>query len=220
MIFDYILKDKASHIELSDIDYIQFLDCCGSQAEFAFISGRVDMAVLCPDIAFELTNMNTNYYIVDSIISGSSVLVYYDKDIELKNIGYMNKRLVQEASLKEIYSNSNLYPMLSTALPYALDRKIVDAILIDIVLALKIKNVQYEKIDSDKIDYYLVASKKIKGSSILNDFIKVYNNAVNDIQDESVLSNILINYLNISNSKGEIDIWKKMNVEFHKIRAE
>ena len=49
MLFDYIINDKDSNIEFSNIDYVQFLDCCGSQAEFAFISGRVDMAVLCPD---------------------------------------------------------------------------------------------------------------------------------------------------------------------------
>ena len=105
MLFDYIINDKDSNIELSDVDYIQFLDCCGSQAEFAFISGRVDMAVLCPDAAFQLISIDTNYYIVDSIVNGSNVLVYYDenydKNIEPKNIGYMNKRLLQEALLKE-----------------------------------------------------------------------------------------------------------------------
>lgn len=218
ILFDYILKNKDSGIELSDIDYIQFLDCCGSQAEFAFISGRVDMAVLCPDAAFSLTNIDTNYYIVDSIIKDSNVLVYYDENTAFENIGYMNKRLEQEISLREAYSNANLYPILPTALPYALERNAVDAIFIDIVLALNIKNARYKKIDFGKIDYYLVASRKLKGSDIFNNFIEVYNNAVSDIEDESILSNMLIDYLNISN--GEIDIWKKMNVRFSKIKAD
>ena len=226
MMFDYIINTKKnSNIEFSNIDYIQFLDCCGSQAEFAFISGRVDMAVLCPDAAFQLISIDTNYYIVDSIVKGSNILVYYDEsydndNIKPKNIGYMNKRLLQEILLKEKYSNSNYYPMLSTALPYALEKKTVDAVLIDIILALKIKEARFKKIDTEEVDYYLVASKKLKDTLMLNNFIKAYNEAVNDIEDEAILSNMLVNYLDISNSEGEIKTWKTMGVKFLKIKAE
>ncbi|WP_157150840.1 ABC transporter substrate-binding (seleno)protein SaoB [Brachyspira sp. SAP_772] len=226
MLFDYIINTKKnSNIEFSNIDYIQFLDCCGSQAEFAFISGRVDMAVLCPDAAFQLVSIDTNYYIVDSIVKGSNILVYYnesydDDNIKPKNIGYMNKRLLQEILLKEKYSNSNYYPMLSTALPYALEKKTVDAVLIDIILALKIKEARFKKIDTEEVDYYLVASKKLKDTLMLNNFIKAYNEAVNDIEDEIILSNMLVNYLDISNSEGEIKTWKTMGVKFLKIKAE
>ena len=226
MMFDYIINTKKnSNIEFSNIDYIQFLDCCGSQAEFAFISGRVDMAVLCPDAAFQLISIDTNYYIVDPIVKGSNILVYYDEsydndNIKPKNIGYMNKRLLQEILLKEKYSNSNYYPMLSTALPYALEKKTVDAVLIDIILALKIKEARFKKIDTEEVDYYLVASKKLKDTLMLNNFIKAYNEAVNDIEDEAILSNMLVNYLDISNSEGEIKTWKTMGVKFLKIKAE
>ncbi|MEI0580466.1 ABC transporter substrate-binding (seleno)protein SaoB [Brachyspira pilosicoli] len=226
IMFDYIINTKKnSNIEFSNIDYIQFLDCCGSQAEFAFISGRVDMAVLCPDAAFQLISIDTNYYIVDSIVKGSNILVYYDEsydndNIKPKNIGYMNKRLLQEILLKEKYSNSNYYPMLSTALPYALEKKTVDAVLIDIILALKIKEARFKKIDTEEVDYYLVASKKLKDTLMLNNFIKAYNEAVNDIEDEAILSNMLVNYLDISNSEGEIKTWKTMGVKFLKIKAE
>lgn len=224
MLFDYIINDKDSNIEFSNIDYVQFLDCCGSQAEFAFISGRIDMAVLCPDAAFQLIYTDTNYYIVGSIVKGSNILVYYNEDydnnVEPKNIGYMNKRLLQEALLKYKYSNSNYYPMLSTALPYTLEKKTVDAIFIDIILALKIKNARFKKIDTEESDYYLVASKKLKDTVILNDFIKVYNEAVDDIENDTILSNILVSYLDISNSEGEMNIWKTMGVKFSKIKAE
>ena len=226
MLFDYIINTKKnSNIEFSNIDYIQFLDCCGSQAEFAFISGRVDMAVLCPDAAFQLVSIDTNYYIVDSIVKGSNILVYYnesydDDNVKPKNIGYMNKRLLQEILLKEKYTNSNYYPMLSTALPYALEKKTVDAVLIDIILALKIKEARFKKIDTEEIDYYLVASKKLKDTLMLNNFIKAYNEAVNDIENETILSNMLTHYLDISNSQGEIKTWKTMGVKFLKIKAE
>lgn len=226
MLFDYIINTKKnSNIEFSNIDYIQFLDCCGSQAEFAFISGRVDMAVLCPDAAFQLVSIDTNYYIVDSIVKGSNILVYYnesydDDNVKPKNIGYMNKRLLQEILLKEKYTNSSYYPMLSTALPYALEKKTVDAVLIDIILALKIKEARFKKIDTEEIDYYLVASKKLKDTLMLNNFIKAYNEAVNDIENETILSNMLTHYLDISNSQGEIKTWKTMGVKFLKIKAE
>ena len=225
MLFDYIINSKDSNIEFSNIDYIQFLDCCGSQAEFAFISGKVDMAVLCPDAAFQLISIDTNYYIVDSIVKGSNILVYYDEsyddnNIKPKNIGYMNKRLLQEILLKKKYSNSNYYPMLAAALPYALEKKTVDAVLIDIILALKIKNAKFKKIDTEEIDYYLVASKKLKDTVMLNNFINVYNEAVDDIEDDTVLSNVLADYLDISNTEGEMNIWKTMGVKFLKIKAE
>ena len=61
--------------------------------------------------------------------------------------------------------------MLSTALPYALEKKTVDAVLIDIILALKIKEARFKKIDTEEIDYYLVASKKLKDTLMLNNFI-------------------------------------------------
>ncbi|MEI0602587.1 ABC transporter substrate-binding (seleno)protein SaoB [Brachyspira alvinipulli] len=224
MLFDYIINSKNSNLEFSNFDYIQFLDCCGSQAEFAFISGKVDMAVLCSDAAFQLLSIDTNYYIVDSIVNGSNVLVYYDEiydnNIEPKNIGYMNKRLLQEELLKSKYSNSNYYPMLASALPYALEKKTVDAIFIDIILALKTKNTRFKKIYTEKPDYYLVVSKKLKDSDVLNDFIKIYNESVDDIENDTILSNVLISYLDISNSEGEMNIWKTMGVKFLKIKAD
>lgn len=224
MLMSYILKDKNTNIELSNFDYTELMDCCGAQTEFAFMSGKVDMAVLCPDASAKFLGIDTNYFIVDSIVRGSNILVYfdenYDKDIEPKNIGYMNKRLLQETILKNVYPKASYYPMLSTALPYALEKKEVDAIFMDIILALKIRNARFKKINTNEIDYYLVASKKLKDSNILNNFIKAYNNAVDDIQNEIILANVIGNYLGISDSKGEIDIWKKMNIQFNKIKIE
>lgn len=223
MLMSYILKDKNTNIELSNFDYTELMDCCGAQAEFAFMSGKVDMAILCPDASEKFLGVDTNYFIVDSIVRGSNILVYFDdsyENIAPKNIGYMNKRLLQESILKNVYPNSSYYPMLSTALPYALERKEVDAIFTDITLALKIKNAKFKAINTDKVDYYLVASKKLKGSKTLNNFIKAYNDAVNDIQNDKILSDVIGSYLSISDSKGETDLWKKMNVRFNKIEVE
>lgn len=63
-------------------------------------------------------------------------------------------------------------------------------------------------------------TKKLKDTVILNDFIKVYNEAVDDIENDTILSNILVSYLDISNSEGEMNIWKTMGVKFSKIKAE
>ena len=223
MLMSYILKNKNANIELSNFDYTELMDCCGAQAEFAFMSGKVDMAILCPDASVKFLGVDTNYFIVDSIVRGSNILVYfdedYDKSINPKKIGYMNKRLLQESILKNTYPNASYYPMLSTALPYALAKKEVDAIFTDIILALKIKNAKFKMINTDKVDYYLVASKKLKGSNTLNNFIKAYNNAVDDIQDDNILSDMIGSYLGISDSKGETDIWKKMNIRFNKIKT-
>lgn len=223
MLMSYILKNKNTNIELSNFDYTELMDCCGAQAEFAFMSGKVDMAILCPDASAKFLGFDTNYFIIDSIVRGSNILVYfdenYDKNTEPKKIGYMNKRLLQESILKNTYPKASYYPMLSTALPYALAKKEVDAIFTDIILALKIKNAKFKMINTDKVDYYLVASKKLKGSDTLKNFIKAYNNAIDDIQNDNILEDILESYLGISDCKGEIDIWKKMNIRFNKIKV-
>ena len=98
-------------------------------------------------------------------------------------------------------------------------KKEVDAIFTDIILALKIKNAKFKMINTDKVDYCLVASKKLKGSDTLNNFIKAYNNAVDDIQNDNILSDMIGSYLGISDSKGETDTWKKMNLRFNKIKT-
>ena len=222
MLMSYILKNKNTNIELSNFDYTELMDCCGAQAEFAIMSGKVGMAILCPDASAKFLGVDTNYFIVDSIVRGSNILVYFDEsyeNVDPKNIGYMNKRLLQESILKNVYPNASFYPMLSTALPYALEKKEVDAIFTDIILALKIKNAKFKMINTDKVDYYLVASKKLKGSDTLNNFIKAYNNAVDDIQNDNILSNMIGSYLGISDSKGETDTWKKMNIRFNKIET-
>ena len=85
---------------------------------------------------------------------------------------------------------------------------------------MKIKNAKFKKIDTEEIDYYLVASKKLKDTVMLNNFINVYNEAVDDIEDDTVLSNVLADYLDISNTEGEMNIWKTMGVKFLKIKAE
>lgn len=222
MLMSYILKNKNTNIELSNFDYTELMDCCGAQAEFAFMSGKVDMAILCPDASAKFLGVDTNYFIVDSIVRGSNILVYFDEsyeNVDPKNIGYMNKRLLQESILKNVYPNASFYPMLSTALPYALEKKEVDAIFTDIILALKIKNAKFKMINTYKVDYYLVASKKLKGSYTLNNFIKAYNNAIDDIQNDNILSNMIGSYLGISDAKGETDTWKKMNIRFNKIKT-
>ena len=43
---------------------------------------------------------------------------------------------------------------------------------------------------------------------------------MNDIENETILSNMLTHYLDISNSQGEIKTWKTMGVKFLKIKAE
>ena len=207
---------------MSNFDYTELMDCCGAQAEFAFMSGKVDMAILCPDASAKFLGVDTNYFIVDSIVRGSNILVYFDEsyeNVDPKNIGYMNKRLLQESILKNVYPNASFYPMLSTALPYALEKKEVDAIFTDIILALKIKKAKFKMINTYKVDYYLVASKKLKGSYTLNNFIKAYNNAIDDIQNDNILSNMIGSYLGISDAKGETDTWKKMNIRFNKIKT-
>jgi ABC-type nitrate/sulfonate/bicarbonate transport system substrate-binding protein len=106
-----------------------------------------------------------------------------------------------------------MQPILPTGLPYALERKAVEGIVLDILGALKIGGYR-TALPADYPTSVLVVHKDLIDSRELASFIEAYNQAVAEMNSTEVLSRELAIKLDLENSSAEVKTWKDMGVQY------
>jgi len=213
LLIKYLAGEDSSALEVVNMSYQQLQDCCNSQAELALAAGNFDMAVLCPDEADKLISSGQPYKILGTVVVNAKVLVT-QQDAMPRTVGYMNAREIQK---KLVWSNLNssieMQPMLPAGLPYALERKAVDGIVLDILGALKIGG-HRTALPSDYPTSVLVVHQDLLTSPELASFVKAYNQAAAELNNPEILTLELAKYLAIENGVNEVKIWREMGVQF------
>ena len=196
------------------VSFLRFVDCCGAQAEFALGAGKFDMAVLCPDAAEMFLKNSASFMIAGEIIRNANVLVSKTDVIPL-DVGYTAGRSLQGESAVAVLGNGiNLIPMTSAALPYALEKGVVDAIVMDVLTALKSDaGFVITPLPHVRGSSVLVVNKDVVGTEPYNNFLDAYNESV-DGMDGEALADILENRENINNGKEKAALWQKLGTAF------
>ena len=197
------------------LDAINMGDCCGSNAQFALSTGQVDVAVLCPDAMYDLKEAGKQYTVLGELVYDGNVLVTRpDSPEHLAVIGYMNGRDEQRDLLEQVYGqNVDLQPMFASALPYALENKAVDAIMLDASLALKL-NYPTRSISSGVVTSVVIVQTDLLSDPRLEALVAACNETVQNLSDETVITDMLCEYLETDNQKEVSDFWKSVTVQF------
>ena len=215
IILQKALKDLPAERADIGMNAINMGDCCGSNAQFALSTGQVDVAVLCPDAMQDLAETGKQYTVLGELVYDGNVLVTRpDSPDTLAVIGYMNGRDEQRDLLEEVYGQGvDLQPMFASALPYALENKAVDAIMLDASLALKL-NYPTKSISSGEVTSVVIVQNDLLSDPRLEELVAACNETVRQLSDEAVLIDMLCEYLETDNQKEVADFWKSVTVQF------
>lgn len=196
-------------------------DCCGSNAQFALSTGEVDVAILCPDAMNDLKEVEDLYIELGQLVYDGNVLVTRpDSPEDLKVIGYMNGRDEQRVLLEETYGQGvDLQPMFASALPYALENKAVDAIMLDVSLAAKL-NYPTRPISDGVVTTIMIVREALVSDPRLQALIEAYNAAVAELQEEEAVIQMLCDYLETEDTKEVSAFWKTVTVRFGSLQTE
>lgn len=197
------------------LDSINLGDCCGSNAQFALSTGQVDVAVLCPDAVTDLEEAGKQYAVLGELVYDGNVLVTRpDSPEAFQVIGYMNGREEQQELLERVYGEAvDLQPMFASALPYALENRAVDAIMLDAALAIKL-NYPTQSISDGEVTSVVIVRKELLGDPRLEAFRSACNSTVDALADEEMLVEMLCDYLETENEKEVSAFWKTVTVRF------
>ena len=215
IILQKALKDLPAERADIGMDAINMGDYCGSNAQFALSTGQVDVAVLCPDAVQDLAETGKQYTVLGELVYDGNVLVTRpDSPDTLAVIGYMNGRDEQRELLESVYGQEvDLQPMFASALPYALENKAVDAIMLDASLALKL-NYPTRSISSGEVTSVVIVQDDLLSDPRLEELVTACNETVGKLSDEAVLIDMLCEYLETDNQKEVADFWKSVTVQF------
>ncbi len=161
------------------------------------------MAILCKDAAKTLVENNQDLEIVCPLFQNTDVIVKRNEHI--KKIAIQQSKFFHEEYLLSIYPESLIIQTNRTALAYAYESKQVDAVFIDIAKSGGLEGIREYPDLGDT--FVLVAVKGYKDSSDFKAFAKVYNEAV-DILNEDVAkrNSHIARYTDLKEVDGET--WK------------
>lgn len=202
-------------LESKDISYINIGDCCGSNAQFAFATGEVDAAILCPDAVSYLEDLGKGYVVVGNVLYDSDVFIYSDKIEKVKKIAYMNKRYYQRDLMEEKFDSEKEYiPIIPSGIPYAMTTGAIDAACVDVMNYLEL-NYDCMQLSKNRVTQVLVVKKELFNDERYKRFVDMYNDVATKMNtDKEYLYDIIAK--NVTNKTKEeiIDKWKRLQVQF------
>lgn len=221
LIVQKALADLPAERAEFGLDAVNMGDCCGSNAQFALSTGEVDVAILCPDAVTDLEEAGKQYTVLGELVYDGNVLVTRtDSPGELAVIGYMNGRDEQRALLETVFGGgAALEPMFASALPYALENKAVDAIMLDVSLAIQL-DYPTRSISEGEVTSVVIARNDLVSDPRLQTLVAACNAAVEELRDEDRLIEMLCEHLETNSTEEVSDFWKTVTVRFGSLQTE
>jgi len=158
-------------------------------------------------MALHLVNANDRFVIYGPIIMNSEVLVYEGNIADVRILGIAHKREHIQKLVKEKYNQlEEIKEIMVGVLPYSLENNQIDGAAIDITKAVLLPKFSFAPISNhDYISYCLVVRKDLVGTEAFDDFLTIYNQAVEELNHIETL---------ISAMGMTEEFWKNMNTKF------
>lgn len=148
----------------------------------------MDVAFLCDDAVISLKK-NTEFKNLGCVIKNSDIVVK-NKEIP-KIIAYEGKKKYQKKLIQEYKIK---YPVKTNSIPILLERGVVDAAILDGVKAITVAG-DYEEVRQDYTTYNMLVRKAVIETREFKEFIKKYNEVVDELNDEKLYRNEVKIYL-------------------------
>ncbi|MFI3271077.1 MAG: ABC transporter substrate-binding (seleno)protein SaoB [Pseudomonadota bacterium] len=121
------------------LDVRTVADCCSAVSQWALASRELDMSIMCPVAAASLVADNEDYVLAGPVVLGGDILVRRLQDVHTgipaQKVGIAHLRVPQRELVNASLPESEVTELLPGALPYALERGVVDGIVVDALLA-------------------------------------------------------------------------------------
>ena len=216
----YVAGEKMGKSVIRTIRFEPYTlyDCCASASQYALGSGRLDMAVLCPEAALALVQKDPRYIIAGPVIYNADVLVMRPQATGGETTVAVSQKRNQQRRLVRyrLGRRGRPVPMLHSAVPFAYARGVVQGAVVDIVKALRLPGTMPPPnlTEKEEATYVLVVRKAVQDSPQYRRFMASYDQAVHETQNLDVLLHLLKTYVNADIIMGDVETWQKMNVRF------
>lgn len=178
--------------------------------QWALSSDQVDMAIICKEAANKFVEYDKNFEIVSPLVQNSDIFLL--KNNKPKKIGVTQNRNYQLDLVKKYYKEAKPIPFISGGLGYALESNKVEGVVVDAIKGLKLKGKKLSTSSKKDYDtYVLVVNKNFKNSDLYNQFVKLYNKSVKELENEKNFKKELEIYTDkklSSKDWGEFKSWK------------
>lgn len=206
-VVDYMIKHM---VEASDFEAYFIKDCCAKTSQLALANDLLDIGIICVSAAELFVEVNPEYIIYAPVTMNTDVILTRLERPRI--VGITQNRHYQEEIVKDKFgSEIQLASMIPSALPYALEKREIEAALIDVSKAPKM-NGSFIGIGEEKdyVSYVLIVHEKFVESKLFDEFVKFYNIAVREINgDQGIYDAHLASYIGQKTvEKGVHQKWK------------
>lgn len=206
-VVDYMIRqdDDSDTLEAYFIK-----DCCAKTSQWALTSGLMDMGIICVSAAEAFIENNPSFVAYAPVAMNTDVFLI--KDSSLKRFGVTQNRTYQLSLVKDNFgSEIEIVPMISQALPYALEKNELQGALIDVTKAMQLEgSIVGAGEKSDYVSYVLVVNRNFIETKAFENFVHQFNRATDQlVSDQMLYSEHLSEYIGEENvEKGVHQKWK------------
>lgn len=218
MIIHYLVNEKGyGGAEVQrDFELYPVKDCCASTTQWALSTKLFDLAVMCPDAAESLIEKDSRFEIAGPCLVNSDIAVVKPGAAPQK-IGISQNRSHQAQIAADIFGQDcTTVPMLPAAIPYAYEKNEVNGVIVD---ALKGFTMTGDKLVADgrqggHATYVLVVSKSFKEDPRYIEFLRLFKEGVEELNQPDVLLKEIKMYKNIDFTREEVEQWNRLGIEY------
>ncbi|KAF0207137.1 MAG: hypothetical protein FD171_2003 [Actinobacteria bacterium] len=216
MLVDRAVRLAPTNLQRTDdgLEVYGLRDCCSTNSQYALSSDSLDLAVLCPGAAADLVSKDRRFVVIGPLIENSDVVVTRSGAI-VARMGVTQNRSYQLDIVREVVgSEATVVPMMTTSLPYALEKGIVDGIVIDAVKALSVPGDRRPSAPAqgDRVTYVLVAREDLLGSERYSMAIDLLGRAAEALNDPAVFGEEASRATGRSVTAEEVEEWQTLRV--------
>ena len=169
----------------------------------------LDMAIICKEAAKEYLENIEGFEVVSELMMNSDIFI--TKSENPKIVGMTQDRDYQIDLIKKRFGEEvEIKTLMVGALPYALEKGELDAIIIDLIKGIHLNGEKENTvINGDYTSYVLVVNTEFKKTKEFKKFVKVYNKSLEElISDEKLLEEHFFNYTKSNLNEGGLEKWK------------
>lgn len=167
------------------------------------------MAIVCKEAASEFISNLDDFEIISDTMQNSDIFVM--KTTTPTKVGIVQGRYYQNDLVKSRFGDDvEIVPMIAQALPYALENRQVDAIVIDYIKSVHLDGIKEDTtISGDYTTYVLLAKKGYKDTREFKKFEDNYNKSLNQLQnDDNLMQKHFEKYTKAPLEEGGFNKWK------------
>ncbi|OPX90861.1 MAG: hypothetical protein A4E53_00799 [Pelotomaculum sp. PtaB.Bin104] len=216
MIVHYLVNEKGygGAVLQNNFELYPVKDCCTSTAQWALTTNLYDLAVMCPDASASLIEKDSRFEIVGPCLVNSDIVVL-KTGLPPQKIGVAQSRTHQTQIVAEHFGCAAA-PMLPSAIPYAYEKNAVDGVVVDALRGLTMTG---DKLPATAgaaghITYVLVVNKSFKEDTRYQEFLRLFQESVNELNQPETLIEEIRKYKNIDFTRKEVELWSRLGIKY------